>query len=132
MDTDEVAPATIDAYIATFPTEVRAILERIRTTVRKAAPDAEESISHRIPTYKLNGPLIYFAAHKAHIGLYPMTGAAKKKFQKELSAYDGSTGTVRFPLDRPIPYQLIGRIVKFRAAENQAAAKAKAARKRRT
>lgn len=132
MKTDKGAPTTIDAYIAAFPSDVRAILERIRTTVRKAAPDAEESISYRIPTYKLHGPLIYFAAHKAHIGLYPMTGATKKKFQKELSAYDGSTGTVRFPLDRPIPYQLIGRIVKYRAAENQAAAKTRTAKKRRT
>ena len=107
-------PTTIESYIATYPSPVRTILRKIRSTIRKAAPRAEESISYGIPAYKLNGPLIYFAAHKAHIGLYPMDAAIRKKFGKELSAYEQAKGTVRFPLDEPIPYALIARIVKFR------------------
>jgi uncharacterized protein YdhG (YjbR/CyaY superfamily) len=94
-------------------------------TIRKAAPSAEESISYRIPAFKLNGPLVYFAAYKSHIGLYPMTAAIKKKFKKELSVYEGGKGTIRLPLDKPIPYPLIGRIVKFQVRENLNRAEAK-------
>ena len=111
-------PKSIDLYIAGFPQDVQEILRKIRTTIRKAAPGAEESISYGIPTFKLNGrPLVYFAAHKSHIGLYPMTGAIKKKFKKELSGYEGGKGTVRFPLDEPIPYTLISRLVKFKVKD---------------
>ena len=116
---------TIDDYIAGFPRDVQTILRKIRTTISKAAPKAEESISYRIPTFKLNGPLIYFAAFKSHIGMYPMTGGVREKFKKELAGYEGGKGTVRFPLDEPIPYPLISRIVKFKAAENVKKAKAK-------
>ena len=112
--TGKTAPRNVDEYIASFPPDIQEILEEIRTTIRKAAPAAEESISYRIPTLKLNGPLIYYAAHKAHIGLYPMTAGVKERFKKELSTLEGSKGTVRFPLDKPIPYTLISRIVKFR------------------
>jgi uncharacterized protein YdhG (YjbR/CyaY superfamily) len=112
------APQDIDEYIAGFPPHVQEILEEIRMTIRRAAPGAEETISYRIPTLKLDGPLIYFAAYKSHIGLYPMTTGTKEKFKKELSAYEGSKGTVRFPLDEPIPYTLISRIVRFRVKEN--------------
>jgi uncharacterized protein YdhG (YjbR/CyaY superfamily) len=112
------APKTIDQYIAGFPKDVQTILEKIRMTIRKVAPKAEESISYGIPTFKLNGPLIYFAGHKAHIGMYPMTGAVREKFKKELSGYEGGKGTVRFPLDEPIPYGLITRIVRFKVKEN--------------
>jgi uncharacterized protein YdhG (YjbR/CyaY superfamily) len=109
---------TVDEYIAKFPKPVQAILRKIRKTIRAAAPDAEESISYRIPTYKLNGhPVIYFAGFKSHIGLYPMTATVKTKFKKELSGYKGGKGTVKLPLDEPIPYALIARIAKFKRAE---------------
>ena len=108
---------TVDDYIAAFPPDVQAILEKIRLTIRKAAPQAEESISYQIPAYKLGGALVYFAAHKTHIGMYPISRTVKEKFEKELSAYEAGKSTARFPLDRPIPYALIGRIVKFRVSE---------------
>lgn len=126
MKNAKATPATIDDYIAGFPKDVQTILRAMRRTVRKAAPRAEESISYRIPTFKLEGPLVYFAAFKSHIGMYPMTGATRKKFEQELSKYEGGKGTVRFPLDRPIPHGLIGRIVKFKAKENAEKAKGKA------
>jgi len=94
-------------------------------TIRKAAPGAEETISYQIPTFKLNGPLVYFAAFKAHIAFYPMTTAIKEKFKKELSVYEGAKGTVRFPFGKPIPYTLVSRIVKFRVKENLERAGAK-------
>ena len=113
MKTSSPVPATIDEYIAGFPKDVQAILTKIRATIRRAAPGAVESISYRIPTYKLNGPLVYFAGFKSHVSLYPVTSPVKKEFAKELTSYKMSTGTVRFPLDQPVPYALIGRIVKF-------------------
>src|SRR5438132_5097774 len=109
------ARKTIDQYIAGFPQDVQQILQKIRATIREAAPDAQETISYRIPTFKLNGrPLIYFAGFKAHIGLYPITAPIKVNFKKELSGYKGGKGTVRLPLKEPIPYALISRIVKFK------------------
>lgn len=106
---------TVDDYIAGFPKNVQKILRTIRKTIRAAAPKAEESISYRIPTYKVNRrPVIYFAAFKSHIGVYPVTAPVKEKFKKELSGYKGGKGTVRFPLDEPIPYALIAKIVKFK------------------
>lgn len=108
----------VDEYIAAFPSDVQQILGRIRETIRKAAPDAEESISYRIPTFKLNGVLIYFDAFKTHIGVYPITPAMKSKFKKEIARYAAGRGTLRFPLDERIPYALIGRIVKVRVREN--------------
>ncbi|HEU6440971.1 MAG TPA: DUF1801 domain-containing protein [Microvirga sp.] len=114
----------IDAYIASFPEDVRAILEKVRATIRKAAPGAEETISYRIPTFTLNGNLVHFAAFKNHIGFYPgPTGI--EAFKEELSAYEGAKGSVRFPLDKPIPLGLISKIVKFRVKESLEAAKAK-------
>ena len=112
-------PKNIDEYIAGFPTDLQKILEKVRTTIKKAAPDAEETISYQIPTFNLKGRyLIYFAAYKKHIGLYPAPRGVEK-FKKELSRYEGGKGTVRFPLDKPIPFSLISRIVKFRIKENQ-------------
>ena len=106
--------ATVAEYIAGFPPDVQRILKRIRATIRKAAPRAQETISYRVPAYKLDGsPLIYFAAFKSHIGVYPVTRDVRAKFA-ELAAYKGGKGTARFPLDEPIPYALIGRIVKFK------------------
>ena len=108
---------TIDEYIKTFPEDVQIILEKIRQTIRKAVPEAVEAISYGIPTFKLNDrPLVYFAAWKNHIGFYPMPSAAKA-FKRELSVYKQGKGSVQFPLDKPIPYRLVNKIVKLRARE---------------
>jgi uncharacterized protein YdhG (YjbR/CyaY superfamily) len=123
------APKDIDEYIAGFPNDVQELLNKIRMTIRKAAPDAEETISYQIPTFTLKGKyLVYFAAFKKHIGLYPAPRGIEK-FKKELSVYEGGKGTVRFPLDRPIPFGLIERIVKFRVKESLERAKAKGKKK---
>lgn len=117
MRADQSAPTTIDQYIAGLAIDVQEIMQKIRSTIRKAAPGAEEAISYRIPTFKLNGNLVHFAAFKNHIGFYP-TSSGIAKFRKELSAYEVAKGTVRFPLDEPIPFALIGKIVTFRVEEN--------------
>ena len=110
---------TIDAYIANFPKEVQGILEKIRQTIRKAAPDAVEAISYQIPTFKLNGKyLVYFAAWKDHIGFYA-TPSGNEAFKKELSQYKVSKGSVRFPIEKPIPYELMEKIVIFRVKDIQ-------------
>lgn len=108
---------TVDDYIAGFPDSVQASLQKMRTTIKRAAPGAKETISYGIPTLKLNGPLIYFAGFKAHIGLYPMTATIRRQFKKELSGYLSGKATAKFPLDEPIPYTLIEQIVKFRVKE---------------
>ena len=126
MKTDQSTPKNIDEYIAGFPHDVQEILEKMRMTIRKAAPDAEETIKYQIPTFTLKGNLVSFAAYKKHIGLYPApTGT--QKFNKELSVYRAAKASVRFPLDKPIPFALISIIVKFRVKENldRAAAKGK-------
>lgn len=120
--------ATIDEYIASFPADVQAILQKVRATIRKVAPEATEAISYQMPTFKLNGNLVHFAAFKNHIGFYPVPSGIEK-FKKELSAYKGAKGSVQFPLDRPIPYGLISKIVKFRVKENLEKVKAKARKK---
>jgi uncharacterized protein YdhG (YjbR/CyaY superfamily) len=111
-------PTTIDAYIALHPPEVQAILQKIRERIRKAVPGAEEAISYRMPTFVLDGHLVYFGAFKTHIGLYPPVRDAL--LRRETAAYAGEKGNLRFPLDKPIPYALIARIAKVRAEENQA------------
>ena len=108
---------TVDEYIAGFPPGVQTILQKIRMTIRKAAPGAEETISYQIPAFKQNGALVYFAAYKSHIGVYPITRTVKEKFEKELAKYEAGKSTARFPIDKPVPYALIGRIVKFRVDE---------------
>lgn len=119
MESSSQAPANVDAYIASCAAEVRGILEEIRRRVRLAAPDAEETISYRMPAFKLNGVLLYFAAFKNHIGVYPpVSGDAA--LEKALAKYAGEKGNLRFPLDRPIPYDLIDRIVKLRVKQNGA------------
>jgi uncharacterized protein YdhG (YjbR/CyaY superfamily) len=128
MKTVPTTPRTIDEYIAGFSPEIQAILKKIRLTIRKAAPDAEEKISYQMPTFTLQGNLVHFAAFKKHIGFYP-TPTGTEKFQKELSVYKGAKGSVRFPLDQPIPYGLISKIVKFRVKENLARAAAKEKKK---
>ena len=117
MTTSRRPPENIDEYISTFPEEVQEILEEIRTVIRNAAPDAEETISYQIPTFTLNGNLVHFAAYKKHIGFYPAPSGIEK-FKKELSVYEGAKGSIKFPLDKPIPYDLIRKIVAFRVGEN--------------
>jgi uncharacterized protein YdhG (YjbR/CyaY superfamily) len=108
----------IDEYIKNFPEGVQIILGKIRQTIRKAAPDAIETISYQMPAFKQNGRiLVYFAAWKDHIGFYP-TPSGTVAFKKELAKYKGAKGSVRFPIDEPIPFDLIEEIVKFRVKEN--------------
>src|SRR6185503_13104608 len=126
MKTNQSRSPKIDAYIAGFPEDVQQILEKIRTTIQKVAPDAEETINYGIPTFTLKGNLVHFAGFKKHVGFYP-TPTGIEKYKKELSIYEGAKGSVQFPLDKPIPYGLISKIVKFRVKENleRAAAKGK-------
>jgi uncharacterized protein YdhG (YjbR/CyaY superfamily) len=109
--------ANIDGYIAAFPEDVQKKLQEIRATIKKAAPEAEETISYAIPTFKLNGNLVHFAAFKNHIGFYP-TPTAIEAFRKELSVYESAKGSVQFPLNEPLPHALITKIVKFRVKDN--------------
>lgn len=112
-------PKTIDEYIAAFPPEVQAILQKVRQVIQAAAPQAEEAISYQMPTFKLHGNLVHFAAYKHHLGFYPIP-SAMKKFAKELAPYESGKGSAKFPLDQPIPYGLIKKIVTFRVKENEA------------
>ena len=130
MKADQTTPSTIDEYIAGFPPDVQEILEKIRLTIRKAAPEARETIKYRMPTFTLKGNLVHFAAFKNHIGFYPVPTAIEQ-FKDELSVYQGGKGSIRFPLDKPIPYDLIRRIVEFRVKENLERAEAKAKGKKR-
>ncbi len=117
-------PATIDAYIATFPKDIQALLKQLRATIRKAAPDADETISYQMPTFKQGRNLIHFAAFKNHIGLYPGSGAVEK-FAPKLKAYQTSKGAIQLPLDQPLPLNLITDITKHRVKEETARLKAK-------
>ena len=110
---------TIDEYIKTFPANIQSILEKMRQTVRKAAPEAVEAIAYQMPTFRLNGNLVHFAAFKNHIGFYP-TPSGIDAFKKEISQYKWAKGSVQFPLDKPIPYDLVEKIVKFRVRQNLA------------
>jgi len=109
---------TIDEYIKTFPEHVQIILEKMRVTIREAAPEAKEAISYQMPTFRLNGNLVHFAAYKNHIGFYPAPSGIEA-FKKELSPYKGAKGSVQFPIDKPVPYDLVKKIVLFRVQENQ-------------
>ena len=117
MERKENQDSSINEYIARFPKEVQSILQKIRETIREAAPQAQEAISYQIPTFKLNGNLVHFAAYKDHVSFFP-TSSGVAAFKKELSEYKTATGTIRFPLDKPIPFELIRKIVRFRAKEN--------------
>jgi uncharacterized protein YdhG (YjbR/CyaY superfamily) len=128
MENNKIGFVSTDEYIAAFPEEIQTILEKIRATIKTAAPDAQEKISYQMPTFDLKGNLVHFAAFKNHIGFYP-TPTGIEKFKKELSAYEGAKGSVQFPLDQPIPYDLISKIVKFRVKENLAKAAAKGKKK---
>lgn len=122
MNTDRAAtPKDIDQYIAGFPPDIQAILQQIRQTVHEAAPDAQETISYQMPTFTLHGNLVHFAAFSKHIGFYPVPSGIEA-FKEELAVYKQGKGSVQFPLNQPIPYDLIRRIVLFRVQENQARA----------
>jgi uncharacterized protein YdhG (YjbR/CyaY superfamily) len=124
MDTNEKEPKNIDEYISSFPMDVQEILEKVRATIKKAAPEAKETIKYRMPTFTLNGNLVYFAGFKNHIGFYPVPSGIEQ-FKEELSVYKQGKGSVQFPLDKPMPLDLIRRIVEFRVKENLKKAGAK-------
>lgn len=119
---------SIDLFIADFPKETQVLLQKVRETIKKAAPKAEETISYGIPTFKLNGNLVHFSGYKHHIGFYPGASGIKA-FEKELSTYKGAKGSVQFPLDKPIPYALITKITKFRVKQNLGKAETKSSKK---
>ena len=121
MKSDPKPFENVDEYIASFSPEIQSILEMIRSTIKKAAPDAKETISYQMPAFELNGALVYFAAFKKHIGFYPpVKGDAK--LEQSLSRYAGPKGNLQFPLDQPIPYGLIERAVELRLEQNLAKA----------
>lgn len=124
MESSKTPPSNIDDYIAGFPPDIQEILEQVRATVKKAAPDAVETIKYQIPTFVLNENLVHFGAFKNHIGFYP-TPSAVKEFERELSAYKCAKGSVQFPFHEPMPLDLITRIVEFRRREAHAKAAAK-------
>jgi len=117
-------PATVDEYIAGFPAGTQKLLKQLRATIKKAAPGAEEIISYMMPAYKYKGVLVYFGGYAHHIGFYP-TGSGIEHFKKEIAGYKSSKGTVQFPLDAPLPVQLVKDIVAFRMLENEAKAERK-------
>jgi uncharacterized protein YdhG (YjbR/CyaY superfamily) len=114
-------PNNTDDYIASFPPPVQERLQQVRAAIKKAVPDAEECISYGIPTFRLNGPLVHFAAFQQHIGFYALP-SGNEAFQKELSAYKVGKGSIQFPLNKPLPLELITKIVQFRVQENRAKA----------
>lgn len=111
--------STVDEYIKTFPKDVQIALEKVRQTIKKAAPNATEAISYGIPTFKLDGNLVLFGGYKTHIGFYPAPMGINA-FKKEVAVYESGKGTLKFPLDKPIPYELVSKIVKFRVEEKMA------------
>jgi len=121
--------ASINEYITQFPPEIQEILQAVRKVIKESAPDATEKISYQMPTFALHGNLVHFAGYKNHIGFYPAPSGIEA-FKKELSVYKGAKGSVQFPLDKPMPYNLISRIVKYRAAENTEKASAKSKKKK--
>jgi uncharacterized protein YdhG (YjbR/CyaY superfamily) len=124
MESDPKNPQSIDEYIAGFPPDVRNKLEAMREVIKRAAPQAQEAISYRMPTFRLHGNLVHFAAFSHHIGFYP-TPSGIVAFKTELSRYKGAKGSVQFPLDEALPLDLIARITRFRVAENLKAFEAK-------
>lgn len=115
-------PATVEEYISSFPPDIQELLQQVRLTIQEAAPDAEECIAYGMPAYKLNGPLVYFAGYKGHIGFYAAP-TGHEAFKKELSRYKEGKGSVQFPLDESLPLKLIEKIVRFRVEENRTKSK---------
>lgn len=117
MKAKTLDPANIDEYIALYPPHVQELLQKLRLIIREEAPEAKETISYQIPTFTLKGNLVHFAAFKNHIGFYPAPSAIEK-FREELSVYKGAKGSVKFPIDKDLPFDLIRRMVKFRVGES--------------
>jgi uncharacterized protein YdhG (YjbR/CyaY superfamily) len=117
-------PTSVDEYISWFPASTQKLLQQMRATIKKAAPNADEVISYAMPAYKQNGILVYFAGYEKHIGFYP-TGRGIEEFKSELSGYKSGKGSVQFPIDEPLPLKLIATIVKFRVLENSVKQKMK-------
>lgn len=128
MEESKITPETIDEYISKFSPDIQEILSKLRQVIRASAPSAEEKISYQMPTFALHGNLVHFAAYKHHIGFYPAPSGIDA-FKEELSKYKGAKGSVQFPLNEPLPYELIGKIVKFRVAENIEKAESKLKKK---
>ncbi len=128
MDKNNRGFNSIDEYIASFPEDIQNILNDIRATIRAAAPEATEKISYQMPTFFLNGNLVHFAAFKTHVGFYP-TPSGIDEFKAELSKYKGGKGSIQFPIDQPVPLDLIAKIVKYRVSENLKKAASKSKRK---
>ena len=129
MDNNKAGYTSIDEYIATFPEDIQNILKELRAAIKATVPEAEEKISYQMPTFFLKGNLVHFAAFKNHIGLYP-TPSGTEAFKQEISIYQGAKGSIRFPIDEPMPLDLIRRIVKFRVAENLKKAEPKSGKKK--
>jgi uncharacterized protein YdhG (YjbR/CyaY superfamily) len=129
MESNKVGFISVDEYIATFPEEIQKILEELRATIKASAPEAEEKISYQMPTFALKGNLVHFAAWKNHIGFYP-TSSGTQAFKHELSIYEGAKGSVKFPIEKPLPLELISKIVKFRVAENLKNAEIKSSKRK--
>ncbi len=125
---ENIAP-DVDAYLRNVPPDARAALTRLRRAIKAAAPGAEEAISYAMPAYKLNGPLVYFAAFKEHCSFFPASKSVVKRFSRELSSFDASGGTIRFSPRRPLPASLVTRIVRARIKENEARRASRAARR---
>jgi uncharacterized protein YdhG (YjbR/CyaY superfamily) len=117
MNNNPVSFISIDEYIATFPEDIQKKLEEVRVTIKAAAPEAQEKISYQVPTFYLYGNLVHFAGFKNHISFFP-TSSGVQAFKDELSQYETSKGTIRFPIDKPLPLDLISKITKYRVAEN--------------
>ena len=129
MESNQVGYTSIDEYIALFSEETQKILQELRSTIKNAAPGGEEKISYQMPAFAQNGILVYFAAWKNHIGFYP-TSSGTQAFKQELSVYKSSKGSVKFPLDKPLPLDLISNIVRFRVAENLKKAEEKSSKRK--
>lgn len=129
MEENKTVSNSIDEYISNFPPEIQEILNTIRQVIKESAPDAVEKISYQMPTFALHGNLVHFAAFKSHIGFYP-TPSGIDAFKDELSGYKGAKGSVQFPIEKPMPYELVGRIVKFRVTENTKQAEEKLKKKK--
>ena len=129
MEENKNTYASFDDYFLLFPSDIREILNKLRKVIKEAAPEAEEKISYQMPTFYLHGNLVHFAAFKNHIGLYP-TPSGIDAFEPELAQYKGGKGSLRFPIEKPLPYELISRIVKYRVAENIVKAEGKLKKKK--
>ncbi|HBN08711.1 MAG TPA: hypothetical protein DD435_08705 [Cyanobacteria bacterium UBA8530] len=128
MEGKPISSGSIDEYISKFPSEVQEILKTLRKVIKDSAPEAEEKISYQMPTLALHGNLVHFAAFKNHIGFYP-TPSGIEAYKNELSEYKGAKGSIQFPLEKPLPYELISKIVQFRVAENRQKAESKLKKK---